>query len=292
MVMTNRQIAENSSCPIALTFTKCPRCKHVSKSRESCRIGALCSNCNTKGEARSIFPGLSMVELLRMVFYFYKNACAREDALLNNLVSDIREETGKMIDKDEAIKLANDSRKMFDESFERIDNFLRSRLSLDPSMEVRKLDSKLFYYSNSKNHIFEEHRGVVIITCILLETLLRDLLTNILVKSGIKVPEAEDICDDIRSFDKRKKEFKKLTEIPLKEAMNKCSDSNFYDNWVEVRKKRNKFIHSGEYYWISPATAKMAFNLAKNSFSVFANLNNRFCVKDISACNDDEPNTL
>jgi len=295
MEMTNRQIAENPSVPSDLTLGKCRTCGHLSGLRESHRRGARCSKCNRKGVS-SYFPGSLKVELLRMIFYFYKNTYAREDDLKENLVSDIHEEVSKTLDHEEAIKLANDSRKMFDEfgdeqdCLERIYNFLRNRLSLDASMEVRKLNSKLLYYSDSANHIFEEHRGVVIITCILLETLLRDLLTNILVKNGIKVEEVKDICDDIRSFDKRKKEFKKLTGIPLKEAMNQCFDSNFYDNWVEVRKKRNDFLHKGEYRIITPATAEMAFNLAKNSFSVFANLHNRFCVKDINACNDDEPN--
>jgi hypothetical protein len=131
----------------------------------------------------------------------------------------------------------------------------------------------------SFNELVEESTIVVLHTYTLLEVLLKELLAEIVQKvSKREYVEREEISSLFWNFPKREQAITMLTGGNLKASIKEEGFPNYYSNWKVISEKRNKFVH-GIPWAFSASDVETAFNLAKDSFDVFAALHNRFCVE-------------
>jgi len=216
-----------------------------------------------------------------MVGYFYVKACDRIEDKKAELVDVLREKIDQTYEPQLVIKTAREIQNFYQKyggkqsEYDKILKIIQERLSLQSGEEAEKVFVPLFGYSNT----FEEHKVVVILTCTLLEKLFGDLLVLIYTRKGKNWSEAEKKVQRLDNFPKRCDSFKEETNLSLEKASNQYSMLHgFFQNWLDIRKARNTFVH-GSPYIIKISTAEKAFNLAKNAFSFFAYLQNRFCIQ-------------
>jgi len=281
MTLTNRELAKNLSFTLAAAFLACPQCNYLTKSKELTNPQAPCPKCGITGVTRHIFPDLSSLKLLEMVGYFYVKACDRIEDKKAELVDVLREKIDQTYEPQLVIKTAREIQNFYQKyggkqsEYDKILKIIQERLSLQSGEEAEKVFVPLFGYSNT----FEEHKVVVILTCTLLEKLFGDLLVLIYTRKGMNWSEAEKKVQRLDNFPKRCDSFKEETNLSLEKASNQDSMLHgFFQNWLDIRKARNTFVH-GSPYIIKISTAEKAFNLAKNAFSFFAYLQNRFCIQ-------------
>jgi hypothetical protein len=285
----NSDLVKLFCSPEAEDLLACPHCNYVSALDELDNPHVPCPQCNNQG-ARLLFPDLPSLELREMVEYFYERARCRVDNRKSKLVNDIRGEVGRTYDPLLLIHTAREIQDFYCQKYtqklggeqathDRMLEIIRGRLSLDSSDQAESAYPLIFEYSESS----EEHKVVVILTCTLLENLLADLLVLILICKGATRSEAvKTVRDKLRGFDKRCKEFKHATNHSLEGVITQGPTDDFYSVWKDVRDTRNKFVHENPYA-IGIAISEKAFNLAKNAFSRFAYLQNRFCVLRVPA---------
>lgn len=215
-----------------------------------------------------------------MVGYFYVKAYDRIEDKKAELVDVLRKKIGQTYEPQFVINTAREIQNFYQKhgekqsDYDKILKIIQECLSLQSSEEAEKVFVPLFGYSDT----FEEHKVVVILTCTLLEKLFDDLLVLIYTRKGMSWSRAEKKVRQLRRFDKRCSAFEKATNLSFEKAISQCSMlPGFFPDWSDVRNARNTFIH-GSPYTIKVSTAEKAFNLAKNAFSLFAYLQNRFCV--------------
>lgn len=280
MTITNKELAECGSFPIASTYAVCPKCNYVGDPFELDDLRVPCPNCKAKGEAREIFPDGSCIELLEMIAYFYRCACNRIEELQSQLTKEVQEKLGISMAIRSLIDTSNEIREHYQKfggaqpEYDRVLEIIQNRLKLQSNEEAQRVFATLFQYSET----VYEHKVVVILTVVLLEELFYDLLILLHNCRGMTWQDAYERVDRERRFDDRAKDFKKTSGVPLKKAIDECSIPNFFSDLKNVLKARNNFIHQSPFA-IESKTAETAFNLAKNAFSIFAYLQTRFCVK-------------
>lgn len=280
MTLTNRELASNPTFPIAATLLACPRCNYISNSEELTDPQIPCPKCNTQGVTRHIFPDVSGIELLEMIAYFYAGACNGVENLQTELVNDLWDKVGRTYDALLLIDTAREVQSFYQKSGRGKDDYsemleiIRKHLCLTSGEDAQRVFATLFRYSET----FEEHKVVTILTCTLLEKLFDDLLVLLYTSEGMDHLKAERKVGRLRGFDERSKTFQSSTGLSLKDAIGQYSIPNFFSDWGEVRDRRNKFLH-GNPFSIGVPTTEKAFNLAQNAFSLFAHLQNLFCVR-------------
>ena len=220
-----------------------------------------------------------------MIAYFYAGACNRAENLQSVIINQIRGNVGQIYDPPLLIETAREIQDFYYQkctqklggeqaTYDRMLEIIRRRLCLQSSEDAQRAYATLFGYSEA----CEEHKVVVILACTLLEKLFDDLLVLLYTSKGVGHAEAEEKVSRLRGFDERCRRFKKYAGLSLEDAIGQCSIPVFFSNWEEVRDKRNKFVH-GNPFAIGVDWTEKAFNLAKNAFSVFAWLQNRFCLR-------------
>lgn len=262
-------------------YLECPKCNYVSSSL-SANHHLPCPNCNITGY-RHIFPDRSAMKLLKMIAYFHDNASQRVDNLQGDLVNKLRVEVGREYDTKLVTNTAKEIQRIYpkrgaspgacDTAYAQMLIILQQRLSLQSDEEASRVLAPLVTYSDT----LEEHKAVVILTCALLEKLFDDLLVLILSCKRIDWQRAVKKTENL-NFPRRCEVFKREMGLTLETALAQCPVPSFLSEWREVIRKRNNFIHDTPYA-IDIKIAKKAFKLAENAFSVFADLQNRFCVQ-------------
>lgn len=215
ITLTNRELAESLSFPVAAALLKCPICNYVdvTNSLKLRDPKVACPKCNAQsGEWRS-FPEISGIKLLKMVAYFYKNACIRGDKSQEELVNRLQNAVGQRYPPQLAINTAKKIQNLYQKlgggqaEYKRALEIIQKRLSLQSSEEAQKVSVPLFKYSET----FEEHKVVVILICVLLEKLFDDLLVSIHTCEGMKRSKAYEKVHDLRSFGALCEAFKGAT---------------------------------------------------------------------------------
>jgi hypothetical protein len=223
-----------------------------------------------------------------MIAYFYAGACNRVENLQTELVSHLQDKVGRTYDPLLVIDTAKEIQDFYAKDpksagrqavYDQMLEIIRKRLCLQSSDEAQKAFAILFGYSEA----CEEHKVVVILTCTLLEKLFDDMLVLLHTREGMDRLKAEKKIGRLRGFYERCKTFQSAAGLSLDDAIGQCSTPNFFSDWGEVRDRRNKFIH-GNPFSIGVPTTEKAFNLAKIAFSLFAYLQNRFCVSKTVVC--------
>lgn len=281
MALTNRELAENSTFVTALSLLECSNCGYVSNNLDLAGPRIPCSKCRAQTMRRN-FPSGSCLQFLRMIAYFYTKAADRVESLQDELVKKLQKATEQTYTSQTAINVAIEIQSFYTKhgsgeiEFEQMLKIVKQRLGIASDAEAEKAFYELLLYSDS----FEEHKALTILTCTMLEELFNQLLICIHVFQGIDLATAGKKISKLNRFDKRCEDFEKVVGVSFESAMTGFSVSDFYSNWEEARKIRNKFIH-GKPFAISAAIAEKAFNLAKDSFSAFAYLHNAFATKKV-----------
>lgn len=216
-----------------------------------------------------------------MISHFYASALERHDDRAEVLARHLSEQLGRDIEPISAVEMAlsvHRSRTNSDGSkteFEHLLEMIRDNVGLHSTNEARKTFTTLVQYSDTT----EEHQITVLLAASLLEQMFRNLLIRLHLRSSMNWESGQKAIRDLASNGKREKEFAKLARVSLQEAISASNVSSFHADWQQIRELRNKFMH-GTPYAIRASDADKAFELAKNTFAVFAYLHNTFCSSD------------
>ena len=161
------------------------------------------------------------------------------------------------------------------EVWKKIVKKVQKKLEINSVATAEQIATELLMFSDS----FEEHASVVLLSCTLLETLLNELLVLLLTIKQTSPLTRPKAYENTRGFGNKCKLFKELTDKSLEDAFNKYIKNNFYKEWMEIKDKRNLFVHSTPYA-LSKDIAEKAFELAKVSFVVFKEIHNCFCLRN------------
>lgn len=290
MEISNKDLAKNRTFPIAVTQMQCSICNHVSNDRDFCIIGTSCPNCGDKNECREIFPDTAVIELLKMISYFYSRACEREEDAPKELLNGLLRLTERKFEHEEMEKIASEVSELSEEKMSEVGyleimiTHLKKIFPSESREKLRKILWLLTEYKRPKNHLYEEYKAVIIITCTLLERLFQDFLFELILNQGIKRTVVSKLTKPWKSMPQREEAFRTFTDKSFKDVLNELNSPEFYENWKKVRDTRNSFVHGKHIgiYQANKEVAELAFNLAKSSFSVFAILTNAYCIKNIS----------
>ena len=285
MNLDNRTLAESPTWAAAVSFCECPDCGFLSRDLDLVRVAVPCPNCATSGRPRRIYPDLSSCRLLEMVCHFYARAHERQDNTQEQLARALEEHVGRRFDCNAAVCAAREVQELYrslggsQEQFAKILAAIRKRLSLSSLEEAQNAFVPLFEYSDTN----EEHQVVVLLAAAMLEKLFRELLVRLLIATRFSWEKARQELNERRRFKKREQLFKELTGDTLQNAMSGV-DSAFYTHWEQIRRRRNDFLHRFPFV-IGVSDAETAFELSKGAFTVFAGLQNRFCIEKRAGTN-------
>jgi hypothetical protein len=274
---TNRDLAENRTWLSAVTYVECPFCHFLAHSAAGLsETFAPCPKCAASGEPRIIFPDLSSHRLLEMVAYFYARACERLDAVQNELLRTLSEQQGCSFDWNSVVRtvaaIHKFRREQVDtpEAFEQLLGTIQTSLGLKSTEDARRVFPSLFGYSD----MTEEHQAIVLLVAAMLEKLFKELLSRMLTTVPLSESTVKYIFKKSRGHVDREQLFAALTGKSLKSVI---TSPEFYSKWQAIREARNEFMH-GSSFAIGANVAEEAFDVAKESFGVFAELRNEFCI--------------
>jgi hypothetical protein len=225
-----------------------------------------------------MFPDLSSHRLLEMVAYFYARACERLDEIQNKLLRTLSEQLGRHFDWNSvartvvAIHKFRRAQGMIDteETFEQLLGMVQVLLGLNSTEDTRKVFPSLFGYTDTT----EEHRVIVLLTATMLEKLFKGLLSRMI--TAIPLSTKHSFKKSQGHID-REQLFAERTGKSLETEIKSIGSPKFYSKWQSIRKARNEFMH-GSPFAIGANAAEEAFEAAKDSFGVFAELHNKFCA--------------
>lgn len=145
-----------------------------------------------------------------------------------------------------------------------------------PALRLRRFDERIRgYYRDG------EHEIVVILVSTLLETVLEDILTRIMVANGADRRVVALVLDTERSVGMRLgKLFPNLTAETFESVAAELGYGEFPHRWRAIRAQRNAFIH-GESFdspreTLDANAACEAMQLLDQAYELFILINNRF----------------
>lgn len=286
MNLDNRTLAESPTWAAAVSFCECPDCGFLSRDLDLVKVAVPCPNCATSGRPRRIYPDLSSCRLLEMICHFYARAHERQDNTQEQVARGLEEHVGRRFDCNAAVCAAREVQELYrslggsQEQFAKILAAIRKRLSLSSLEEAQNAFVPLFEYSDTN----EEHQVVVLLAAAMLEKLFRELLVRLLIAKRFSWEEARrELKKKYRIHETREQRFQELAGETLEQSISKIA-MNFYVRWKEIRVRRNEFLHDFPFV-IHVADAGKAFELSKGAFTVFAGLQNRFCIEKRAGTN-------
>ena len=278
MNLDNHTLAESPTWAAAVSFCGCPDCGFLSRDLKLIGLAEPCPNCATSGRPRRIYPDLSSCRLLEMICHFYARAHERQDKAHEQLTRALEEHIGRRFDCDAAVCAAREVQELYrslggsQEQFAKILAAIRKRLSLSSLQEAQEAFVPLFKYSDTN----EEYQVVVLLTAAMLEKLFRELLLRMSIVMHGREEARRELKEKNGNHPKREQLFQELAGETLEQSISGVA-TNFYSHWTETRDRRNRFLH-GLPFAIHLADAEKAFELSKRAFTVFAEVQNRFCV--------------
>jgi hypothetical protein len=279
---TNRALAENRTWLSAVAYVECPFCHFLSHNAELDKTSAPCPNCAASGKPRIIFPGLSSHRLLEMVAYFYARSCERLDDLKNELLRTLSEQLGCSFEWNAVVQTVvaihkfrrEQGRIDTPETFEQLLGTIQTSLGLKTTEDARTVFPSLFGYSDTT----EEHQAIVLLVAAMLEKLFKELLSRMLRMVPLSENTVKYVFKKSRGHADREQLFAALTGKRLETLITSTGSPEFYSKWQSIRDVRNEFMH-GSSFAIGANAAEVAFDIAKESFRVFAELHNEFCIQ-------------
>lgn len=255
----------------------CPVCWSISADSSMLQTNNPCPVCGSKGQVRLSYPSISAKRLIDMIQHFYIIAAhQREDGIskMSNKISEILERPCSNKATYHGLLNKINKTKSFDLALKQVERFFRC----DQSKSMSILQA----YLSTDFATPDETVVIPVLTIMLIETLLNELLKDLKVKRcGVTVKCALKEIEKLRSFYDRFALFFKITGEEWEKQVQEISKP-FWDNWEPVRCQRNYFVH-GNPYAIGWDTCERAFKLTKDSVSVFSALNNKFIIVNKSS---------
>lgn len=275
--MNLKDLSSNSTLVAALSYIKCPNCGFLD-GKMSLKLADPCPNCGSSGTSKGGFPSISAVTVFRMIQHFYSEGITRTDDQLQK----VQEFSTSGVDKEKIRGIYKKISRLYnqegggDESFRKMLEIIQERLIVD-----ERKARNIFPMILAPPKVYE-YDVVVILTCTFLEALFDELLTELLRNEGSSARAISAVLDEVRYLGTRFGLFKKLTETKFSSALEETEFKDFPKDWEVLRDRRNKFLH-GNPFAIGKEHADKAWELAVNSFSVFASMYNKFCAKTKSS---------
>lgn len=267
----NRELARNQTWTAAMTWLECHFCNYLSQDLNLANVDEPCPRCGNGGHPRLIFPGIMCNRLVELILHYYANSHERYDERVAALERAISHQLGREFNPQILVEAAFAVRSIRNKSDNKDDvlvtllGTIQERLGLHSASDARKVLVPLLQYSDTN----EDHQITLLLTASLLEQLFKELLLRTLVRLLADWESSRKIVKALRDHGAREKEFAKLAGFSLNEMTTSLGFSTFYADWRSIRKLRNTFVH-GIPFIIDRLDAEKAFELAKNSFRVFA----------------------
>ncbi|MDO9464920.1 MAG: hypothetical protein Q7J67_06445 [bacterium] len=272
MSLDNRELVSFDDLAITLCYCKCSKCGFLQDDSIT-NTNTLCSHCGCKGTSPEMFPNLNAITLFEIVQGFCRKGYQASNNNIENTLKEIRNKTKIKINKHQL----NDIHKELSvNSYEKMLNIICREFTVS-NKQAKEIYTILLQTYPKR---VDEYISAVILTCTLLENLLNEFLYEMLECRETSSEVIDIVLNEAGSIPAKFKIFKRLNGSKFSSVLNKIDAENFCGNWEELRKARNKLIH-GNPYVIGERHANIAFQLAKDSFSVFAMLHNRSCLKAI-----------
>lgn len=122
---------------------------------------------------------------------------------------------------------------------------------------------------------YEEHIATVLMACSASEYMLKDLVIDLGVWSGVDPEAAETEIDTLNRPGQIYGKFADWAGCSYEEAARRVGFSEFREEWVVIRKRRNDFMH-GDPNAIDRPTAAKTYVLLPRLIEFFASLRNHF----------------
>lgn len=268
----------------AMGRNACGKCHFVFGGSAHADTKGPCPHCGNV-DFPFMFPHDSSLNVLDMVAYFQRRTEARISRRNGKLAESVAQAMSRTFDTALLVSTALEAQEVYNQASEQrweqrtADQMLQvvqDRLGLPSREDALQVWAELGHYSATT----EEHKVVVILTCTFLEQLLDSrLIILAMTHEGLSLSDAEDkVYDTLQGWNRKQKYFLSHTSVALDDAMVACSSPDFNAEWAKLRKVRNTFIH--ETPWaIGASHAASAFRLARQAVPVFAELQNRYCIK-------------
>ena len=275
MSLTNLELAANPTWISAEVFSECRFCGFLSQDLELDRPSVPCPRCKLSGLPRFLYPDIASIRRLEMIADAFVQAYARTGERQAALAEQIRSDLRRSCDPSWVATAIRKVRKLrckhpaSAQDYAKLLATLQRRLSLDTPEQTQRVYFRLATYEETST----EHSNLVVLTTALFEGLFSELLIRLLVSRGTDYGDARVEVRRTRTFEGRRKLFERETHTPLRQAVRRFGHRGFYERWEYVRELRNRFAHQTPFA-IGADALERAFNLAKDSFALFAFLHN------------------
>jgi hypothetical protein len=262
----------------------CGNCHYVIDRSALAGTKAPCPHCGYV-DFPFMFPHDSSLDVLDMVAYFHRRAEAAIRKRNDKLVESVALAMDRIIDAALLVSTALEAQDVYNLAgeqcweqhvYDQILQVIQDRLGLPSRDDAVKAWAEIGSYSAST----QEHKVVVVLTCTFLEQLLDGrLIVLAMTHDGMNLSDSEDkIYDDVQGWNRKKAFFSSHVGVTLDDAIEALSPPGFNADWAKLRKVRNTFVH--ETIWaIGASHAATAFRRARQAVPVFAELQNRYCIK-------------
>ena len=272
------------------SYRECPLCGYISNDSQLENSNILCSNCKKPANLKDstgcqiIFPHLGAMSLLKMIEYFYTSWKEQREEKEESLIQEIERDCKVRIKQKEVVSISQEIEKVYrekgdiDSSYQETIDIVQRKINKD----IRRNDAeeilmKIWRYLIMKIH---EKNTIPILSCTLLEVLSDDFLTEFSFCKNTPYKIARKKVEQLNSINRKFEFFKKLTGKEFSAVLESLGFKDFLEKWDYIRKDiRNKFVHEGKE--IKDEDAEKAYNLAIGSVRVFADLHNKFCLREI-----------
>ncbi len=274
-LITNRELAENPTFVVAITWSQCTRCGYLTGPITSHQAWEACRMCGSAQGMRGAWPDLSAIKLLQTVCYFYATADRRAEGVAERLRDGLSALSGKLYSvagvtaAQRAVERAYNKHRDDPNVLGKLETALERVLGSGSNGSAQQV---LFMMTMNTSSI-EEHNAVVVIGCTLLEKLLHDLIAAALVMSGMGRREAMDAANATHGFTALKDRFKGATALDLASVVEDNGSAKYWNDWRKVVERRNLFIH-GLPYAVGASQSESTFCLARDAFGIFARMTN------------------
>lgn len=269
---------------ISPEYLRCPECGYVSSDLDLTRTAEPCPNCRSVG-FRRLFPDASRFRYANMATSFYSSGQKRISESRERLRKAIKEKTEKEFTSAHLVKtvkkvaLAYQKTPNPQDTEQAVLDVIEKELQIS-EREAKSIEVLLFRHNDTT----EEHAASVIIAMSFLESLMNDLLCTLITNQGYSKTKAEQKLRNYRSWESKKDVFCLITGVCLEDAISGGQNVDFLSKWNSIRNLRNRFIHNAAHR-IGPKAAEDANQLVVAAPTVFADLNNRFALKNKNRSN-------
>lgn len=251
-------------------YFRCEECNYVSTDAALAKPKHACPNCNEiAGEfGRRMFPPLETKTYKRMIKKHFTKVEVDTIEILkaaSEIISMPYGQTKAIFDE-----LTSNNEESLEDALENI----KTKTLLNDDVKLYEILRLTLEYSSC-----DEMKMCVVLVDAFVESLLFNFLDELLCFERISGNVRRALVDQIKSRQQLLAYIESYLDIKLNKffSVSKYGEE-FYDNIINIRRKRNKFIHASPYA-ITRNDYDKALGVSEKAIGVFAELNNNYLVK-------------